>query len=820
MTFRLLSPTGSLSRILSIAVSSLALLAGGLETRAQGSAWQMLDFGLESGFRNAYEWPTAGSTLHFIDSLRGFYYPENEVSPATKTYYGTIDGGRTWSTLPAFVPVPQRMLDATFGISPTGWITRNAGAAWQRIDPPLDATFNYLGTSVIAGSTRHLLALAPPFETDATTGQLRPIGPNRLITSVNGGVTWTSVDSMVVETIAGSGERKLELYDSTGFGDLPAPANMTDTFSVGWWQLYDMPDTLSAIVGSMAYGRVDGRFENHYYLGRLNLRAMTATWTKLPFVDVTPTTTIRPPGIEFINPAVGHAVQTSTVNNVTTFRLWRTINGGQSWTDNVLPTWLDLPSMRFLSPMHAVAMNGVSTDGGVTWRQWAHPFEGGLFFAADSTHFYVANRWSLFARSSDAGHTWRRNESGAVPRAIAAHGGRVVVARNYRSILSSADRGATWRDADLDGSVPPATSTVWALAMPDSAQAPDRLVGVASMITYDNDTSLAVIETSDGGLNWAVTSTLQGTKAPAGSVLIEFSQQAEAQNVGLISTGRRLYVSTDNGATWTVRDSTLFYQALEPTSATNLVQVNAPGIYRSTNVGATWTQTQTLPQARNRALGLQAFDESSLKVLFPDRTRRNVDWNVGRSIDGGATWTIEERTGAPRPLDGYAFWRDADSVYAVGRGATVLRSIDGGLSFAMLKDSSVEFSALGSWIAAGRDEQNIYIVGAGDAVGRWEFAAPPPPVSVPLDATRSMAARLVGNVVADRALLEVSLAHASSVSIEVVDVIGRIVLADAAALDAGGHRIGFDVAALASGGYFVRIADDDGVTVLPMRVSR
>ena len=821
MSLRLLVPTGSRSRISGIAAAVVLLWCSfGAAASAQGSAWQLLDFGLDSGFRNAFEWPTAGSTLYFIDSLRGYYYPENEMTPSVRTFYATTDGGRTWSTLPAFVPVPQRMIDASFGISSSGWLTRDAGAAWQRIRPVLDPTFSYYGTSVIAGSPQHLIALSQPFETDATTGQLGPIGPNRLTTSTNGGVTWTSVDSMVVETIAGSGERKLELYDSTGFGDLPAPADMTDTFSVSWYQLYGMPDTLSASVATVAYGRVGGRLENHYYIGRLNLRTMTAAWTKLPFVDVTPTTTIRPPGIEFITPLVGYAVQTSTVNNVTTYTYWRTINGGQSWTNSVLPSWIDLGSLRFLSPQLGIALNAITTDGGATWNHWAHPFEGGMFYAPDSAHYFVANRWSLFARSDDAGHTWQRNESGAVPRTISANSGRIVVGRNYRSILASTDRGVTWRDADLEGSVPAAMSTVWAITMPDSVIAPNRFIGVASMISYANDTSLAVIESIDGGLNWTVSSTLPGTKAPGGPVLIDFSEEAEMASVGMISTGRRLYISNDDGRTWALRDTTLYYQALELSSAQNTIQVNAPGIYQSPNAGQVWTRTQTLPSARNRALGLQAFSPTSVRVLFPDRTRRNVYWNVGTSTDGGVTWTIVEYTGAPRPLDGYAFWRDADTVYAVGRGATFQRSTDGGASFSMLKDSSVEFRALGSWIAAGKDEQNIYVAGAGDAIGRWEFAAPPPPVSVPLDLSRTLAARLVGNVTADRAVLELSVERASRVSIDVVDVVGRTVIADAAMVDAGARRIAIDVAALAAGGYFVRVSDGNAVTVLPLKVTR
>jgi hypothetical protein len=255
MSFRLLSPTRAFTSIARVAAATILTLALATIAAHAQTEWKLLDLDMESGFADSYEWPTAGSILHFLDDQRGFYYPENELSPGVRSYYGTTDGGLTWSRLPGFVPVPQRMLDATFGISSSGWLTRNAGSTWERIRPTLDQTFNYFGTAAVAGSAKHLVALSQPFENDATTGQSRPIGPNRMTISTDGGVSWMSIDSMVVETIAGTNERKLELYDSTGFGDLPAPAEMTDTFSVGWWQLYGMPDTNIATVGSVAFGR-------------------------------------------------------------------------------------------------------------------------------------------------------------------------------------------------------------------------------------------------------------------------------------------------------------------------------------------------------------------------------------------------------------------------------------------------------------------------------------------------------------------------------------------------------------------------------------
>lgn len=821
MSLGLLSLTSSSASRVRTSLILFALAVLSTPAHGQGD-WRLLDFGLETGFASAYEWPTAGSTFAFIDSLRGYYFPESELTPGSRTYYVTTDAGRTWSTTPNFVPTPQRMVDATFGISSSGWLTSNGGTSWQQIRPVLDQTFAYEGVDAIAGSTKHVAALSQPVEADSATGQIRPIGPNRLTLSTDGGVTWTSLDSMVVETIAGTNERKLELYDSTGFGDLPAPANMTDTFSVGWLQLYDMPDTNTAIVGALAFGRVNGQLQNHYYIGRLNLLQMTAAWTKLPFIGVVPTTTIMPSYVQFVTPQIGWAIQsiTETIQGspVPRFVFWRTVNGGQDWTQNAVPIWVDFGSLRFVNPRLGIALNAITTDGGVTWKQWAHPFEGGSFYASDSTHYFVANRFSLFARSTDAGRSWRRNESGAVPRALVGYDSVLVVGRSYRSILSSTDRGETWRDADLEGSVPPTMTTVWAMAIPDSVHVPKRVLGVATFISYDADTSLGVIESTDGGLTWIKKLDLAGIKSPSGSVLIDFTENAETQNTGYIATGRRLYASIDDGATWSLRDTTLFYQAIEAVDGSNIVQVNASGINTSTTSGTGWTRTQALPAARNRALGLRSFDPINVRSLFPDRQRRNVDWNLGVSTDGGNTWTMTEHAGAPLPLDGFLFWRDADTAYAVGRGATVQRSLDGGKSFTMLKDSSNEFRPLGGWIVSGIDDVNLYVAGAGDAIGLWALVAPP--AAAPDDAATRLPVQMSGNVTGDRATLELALESPSRVTIDLVDVIGKTAFAESSDLAAGRHRIGLNVDELPVGMYMVRVSDGKRTTVLPLRVMR
>ncbi|MBC8144346.1 MAG: hypothetical protein H7X80_02105 [bacterium] len=827
MSLGLLSTTNAFAFAVRALCTLLATFAFAIPAHAQGN-WTPLDFGLESGFSNTYEWPTAGSAFAFLDSLRGFYYPENELAPGIRKYYVTTDGGRTWKTTPDFIPVSQRMINTTFGISPTGWLTRNGGTSWQRIQPTLDPGFTYFGTDLVASDARNLVALSQPFEPDSATGQLQAIGPHRLTTSTDGGVTWMTSDSMVVETISGTNERKLELYDSTAYGYLPAPANMTDTFSVEWRQLYGMPNSVTALVGTNAFGRVNTFLQNHYYIGRLNLRTMTSTWTKLPFVGAvtgTPTSAIEPPGINFITPTIGWAIQSITEkiqgNDVTRYVFWRTADAGQTWTQNALPAWIDRASLRFMNPRLGIAMNAITTDAGATWKQWAHPFDGGAFYAADSTHYFVANRFSLFARSTDAGRTWTRNESGAMPRAIVGFDSVLVIGRGYRSILSSLDRGNTWRDADLEGSVPPTMTTVWALAMPDSTHEPKHIIGVASFISYDADTTIGIIESTDGGLNWAQRSALAGIKAQTGSVLIDFSENAEAQNTGYISTGRRLYVSTDDGATWVLRDSTQSYWAIEAPDVESVVQVsdrNPFSINTSTNKGVSWARTQTLASARSRGLGLRSFDAQTLRVLFPDRGRRNVDWNLGQSTDGGQTWVVSEHAGAPAALDGYLLWRDPDSAYAIGRYATLQRTIDGGKTFSLLKDSASEFSSLAGWIVGGMDDAYLYVSGAGNSIARWQLVAPP--AAVPDEATSALAVTLTGNIATDRTTLELSLDVPSRITIDVVDVVGQTAFADTEDLGAGRHRIGINVDQLAAGMYMVRISDGQRATVLPLRVIR
>jgi hypothetical protein len=124
---------------------------------------------------------------------------------------------------------------------------------------------------------------------------------------------------------------------------------MIDTFAVRWWQLYGMPDTSTALVGTLAYGNVAGQFETHYYLGHLNLRTMRATWRKLPFIARGSGVTIRPPGIQFVTPMVAYALETTTTPTGQTVALWRSTNTGVSWIRTELPPWVDYSSLRFVN---------------------------------------------------------------------------------------------------------------------------------------------------------------------------------------------------------------------------------------------------------------------------------------------------------------------------------------------------------------------------------------------------------------------------------------------------------------------------------------
>lgn len=820
----------------------IALVAFSFTSLTAQDRWKLLDLGLDSGFESELEWPRPGASMFWRTDLIGYYRTYTEAGSNELKNYKTTDGGQTWFVETTPDPLPHTFLTTDTAYSPNGFVTHNGGQTWKKITASYtdtlvftDTTLRWTITRAIASSPNNMVVFYQLHDYDDIVMDSVPYGPLRMAFTQDGGKSWTFVDSMDV-----FGSVLQVFHDSTSFGFLPTPEEMTNRTSIGWWQLLDMPNDSIVIVGTRAFGRMGDQpnspLENHYYMGKLNLNTFDALWTKFPFDEGVAPPPAAPLDLKFIGKDIAYALQTEFVSptnlNDLKYTFWRTENCGEDWTECSVPGWVDYRSLRFVSDNHAVTSNAFTNDGGCTWTEWGQPFEDNiLFYPVDSTNYYLVNRFSLFASSTDAGRTWAHNQAGGLPQTIAASQGTVIVGRNYQSILISADSGETWRDVGAEGLLPPRLARTVALGFPDPGIDIDRVVGVATFIEYDATFKIAVIESSNGGMEWSIGQELPELVGATGPIRMYFIGDPESEldpPTGFITSSKGLLASTNGGISWTVRNTEHQFEHLAMNNPQYGSAITATGIFITDDGGNTWTRTKERTPAESSALGIREFAFQKQKAMFSTRNGGNKVWFLQASADGGDTWQPNSGS-AELSMDVQAFWGDSSHVHVVGRGGVIQYSNNGN-DFTVENNAVPSFIGLAGYVVAGQDrdphedqsekQQYIYVVAPGNQAGRFRMYWDRPS-SVPVTPGGPVTAlNLAPNPVrGNTAVLEVSLAESALIRIKVYDLLGKPVQAmDLGRREAGTHREGINVQELPNGHYRVEIATPAGVFHAPLVV--
>ena len=795
--------------------------------------WKLLDMNLESGFETDLEWPRPGARMFWRDSLIGYYhtFTENNIDGGLHAYY-TSDGGRTWQLQSNPDPIPHYFLDPNFAHNPDGFFTKDGGKSWKKLTATYtdtnffpDPELKYTITNSMAGTPNDFVALYKLHDA-VTPGSLDsvPFGPYRLAFSRDCGASWVFVDSLKY-----FGKILQELSVKTKFGNFQAPANMTDTTSNGWWQLFYMPSDSIALVGTKAYGTVDGNRENHFYLGHLNLNTFAAQWFKLPFIEPLFPPPAVPLDFQYVNDTTIYIIQSEFVdvfNNPDDkkWTVWRSANSGKDWTSENTPDWVDYRSLRFVGTYHGVASNAITNDGGRTWTEWGHPFgTDPLFYAVDSTHYKLANRFSLFASSGDAGHRWWHNEAGGIPLSVSAFEGNVLVGRNYQSIIISADSGESWRDVGAEGKLPSSLSQVLAIARPDPGFDPNRIVGVATFVEYDATFHIAVIESNDGGEVWSVGQELPELIGSVGKVKLLFTGDPEAELgpiTGFLYGSKGLWVSENGGVTWTLQNDQHSFEQLTMPSPEAGVAVTSSGIYTTGDGGKTWTLEDSRTAEQNTSLGTTYISGNSYVAMFSDKNVGYQNWSYEERGSDGSTWSAFDGTGATRPMNIGAYWGDSANVHTVARAGVIQHSSDAGRTFSLRNDSVETFVGLAGYVEAGQELDYLYVVAPGNEAGRY-FLHRVRPLSVPFDRDPAIqSAWLTTKPVRNgEAILGMELRQPTELTIKMYDMVGRPVIQTAQYLrGTGEHQIALDVNEVVSGRYTLEITTQNGVVHVPLVV--
>ena len=221
----------------------------------------------------------------------------------------------------------------------------------------------------------------------------------------------------------------------------------------------------------------------------------------------------------------------------------------------------------------------LSTNSGASWSETSLPDNGTdnvvTALAVTDTLLVVGSLDGVYI-SNDGGRTWKvlAINSGNYVRAVEISGGSIFLGCDYSGIVRTTDEGKTWNF--ISG---PYVKN----------NRPDRVHAFA----------------------------VSGANLFAGTLTI-----AGADSGGV-------YLSTDNGATWTARSSGLANTNIYALAATgtNVFAGTDTGVYRSTNNGASWTQ------AGLKTLAINALYASGTEVYA------GTDSGVFSSTNDGASWS-------------------------------------------------------------------------------------------------------------------------------------------------------------------------------------
>lgn len=345
---------------------------------------------------------------------------------------------------------------------------------------------------------------------------------------------------------------------------------------------------------------------------------------------------------------VGHPLQSGLLPGgvgyaVTGSELAVTGNSGASWR-SVTPPGLaatDIRAVRFLDAAEGVvvALSGFSrqqfmlwrtADGGLTWSSSRLPMPVGVDPAApisiaapDPAHLFLGLSLQqglgrpgpgVLLASSDGGHTWSRRllpGSGALTFDTATQGWLAPIdGRVYRT----SNGGRSWRQASLPApggfasTLPLATLPVFS----------DPTQGVLP-VTFRRGARAAVsfLRTGDGGATWRTAATVAGTRAPTLAGRVPAAVANAADWIALPDGGSRA-VSLENGK-------------LARTVATAGLPLTAPGFeLTSVSFSAATTGWATV---------------STCAAGTGSRCTRGE--SLYRTVDGGRTWAPLDVPGRP-----------------------------------------------------------------------------------------------------------------------------------------------------------------------------
>lgn len=345
-----------------------------------------------------------------------------------------------------------------------------------------------------------------------------------------------------------------------------------------------------------------------------------------------------------------------------------------------------------------------STDGGKTWRNinnglnnlyvgtlYMHPQNADILLAGTGNNQYYEHNGVYLTQ--DGGETWQQTLDGDNITSVEFFHAdpRIAYAGSAGAIYISEDGGASWRKVSEtdDGWGPPGIRAGFPIDFEIDPENPMRI--------FANNYGGGNFLSEDGGRTWAAAS--QGyTGAQVRGVAVSPSQP------GVVVAAARsgLFRSLDGGHTWqgisfppafTLEWTVI---AIDPADDSHfLAGTNWDGlIHHSQDGGNTWKQVFRVPH-EGMGWGAIVFAPSETGTVYAGTAGFGSAGSfspeypaagVYRSTDGGATWEeANDETSKQAAVFGLAVDPfDAQTVYAASYNQGLLKSSDGGKTWAML----------------------------------------------------------------------------------------------------------------------------------------
>jgi len=348
--------------------------------------------------------------------------------------------------------------------------------------------------------------------------------------------------------------------------------------------------------------------------------------------------------------------------------VWKTTNGGMSWTPVFESTGAGSIGAVAVAPsapqivwvgtgednnLRSVSYgDGVykSTDGGATWTHMGlrtsqhvgririHPTNPDVVWVASVGPLWAAGGERGVFKTTDGGKTWRNvlsvdQHTGAADLVLDSSNPDVMYAATHQrerraynfvgggpgsGIWKSTDGGESW--TELTSGLP--KSDMGRIGLDVAMSRPSTVYAVTE------GSAQGVYRTDDGGASWRKVSDVASIPWYFGEIRVDPKDPETVYHLGV-----QLQMSRDGGATWqnTARGPHVDHHAfwINPENPTHLILGNDGGLYVSRDRGASWDFSVNLPVAQ--------FYAVSLDMAEPF-------FNIAGGLQDNSTWGGPSRT--------------------------------------------------------------------------------------------------------------------------------------------------------------------------------